>query len=415
MNAMLEQPPLETLPRTESSWTVRTETLTTDFGAEFFDEWRTLFDQDAAAYSLQHPDFVLAECAHLAKSRLTPLLVQCRRGDELAGVALLLPKSVSTGKAGGVGPGWMLTGYRLAGGRWLNAGASHEVDHRLFAAALEAVRAQRADFLMIEDLDHASPLWSRLQDDLPARWSWFAPQGCQPRLRIQFPEDENTYWDQFSKRTLSGFRRKMKKLGEARLERIAAADQVPAFLAAAHQISVQTWQTRHLGLRVRNNDAERETMSALANAGLLRSYLLRVQGEPAAFCVGNQAHGVFHYEEVGYATKFAQFSPGQILVVQIIEDLLAHDRADWFDFGGGDAGYKQQFANHISTSGTVWLTPPSLKAQASLRWIQTGRGARQMVRRMVTGLGLATRARQWIRYGGWRPAVAETANEEPMT
>jgi CelD/BcsL family acetyltransferase involved in cellulose biosynthesis len=230
-------------------------------------------------------------------------------------------------------------------------------------------------------------------------------------LRIRFPEQGLDYWNQFSKKTLSTFRRKLKKFGDARLERITQPEQVREFLALAHEISRQTWQSRRLGLRIRNNDAERASLSALADAGLLRSYLWFANGEPAAFCVGNQAQGVFNYEEVGYATKFAKFSPGQMLVVQLIEDLLAHDRPEWFDFGGGDADYKRMFANHTSESGTVWVTPPTWKARASLGWIQCGRTLKQTARRTIATLGLATRVRQWIRYGG-TPSPAAAIEEE---
>ncbi len=391
----------------ETEPTVSVHPLTADLAPQLVSDWQTLFGRDAEAYALQHPHFVRTECRSLTASRLDPLLLAYRRDEELLGAAILVPKAIRTSKAGGIGPGWTLNGYRLAGSRFLSAESGPDVESRLFDAALAAVDTGHADFLLIEDLDQASTLWSRVGSELPRGWSLFAPNGYQARLRIQVPADGTDYWSQqFSSKTRSTFRRKMKKFGTTRLERISRADQVSAFLTQAHEISLQTWQSRHLGLRIRNDDGERAALTALADSSLLRSYLWYSNDEPAAFCVGNQAHGVFHYEEVGYATKFARFSPGQMLVVQMIEDLLAYDRPQTFDFGGGDADYKRMFANQTSTSGTVWVTPPSLKARASLGWIHLCRGLKQTARRAVSQLGLATRVRQWIRYGGQNVGAA---------
>ncbi|HET6425055.1 MAG TPA: GNAT family N-acetyltransferase, partial [Planctomycetaceae bacterium] len=188
------------------------------------------------------------------------------------------------------------------------------------------------------------------------------------------------------------------------LERITAVSDVPRFLGAAHRISLQTWQSRQFGLRVRNNDEERELLTILASEGLLRSYLWYSNGEPIAFTVGNQDKGCFHYEEVGYMTSHARYSPGQMMLVQLIDDLLTTNRPDWFDFGGGDADYKQIFANHESRSGTLWLWPPTWSNVATVNYIRGCRRLRHGVRRAVVNSGLATRARQWVRYGWNRVA-----------
>lgn len=399
MSVELAEPPIA-LAASAHHHVVRRHTLCSTRDSTLLAEWRMLFTQDEHASAWQHPQSVLAECAQQSASRRPPAFIGCYESENLVGAAVLLPKSIRTNQAGAFGLGWKLDGYRLVGGRMLNIAQTPNVDRDVWRETLKFVRQQSADFLLIEDLDHESPLAQQVHQELPRDWRLFVPNGQQARLRIQFLESGDGYWDQFSKKTLSTFRRKLKKFGETRLERITHADQVSEFLARAHDISKQTWQSRQLGLRVKNNDAERASLTALAEAGLLRSYLWHYHGEPAAFCLGNQAHGTFHYEEVGYATKFARFSPGQMLVVQMIEDLLAHDRPQCFDFGGGDADYKRMFANHTSESGTVWVTPPTWKARGSLAWIQACRGMKQAARRAISTLGFATRVRQWIRYGG---------------
>lgn len=383
--------------------------LSSNVDSRLHDDWLNLWNRAEDAVSWQHPDSVYAECRHLNPSRLSPLFVESRDDHELIGGAILLPKSVRTNHLGGIGPNFTLHGYRLVGGRLLHdqVDANHLTD-----AVFAAVSQASADFLLIEDIDQPSPLWSSISNAMPKNWQAFTPNGVQARLRIRFRDDGESYWQQFSSKTRSTFRRKLKKFGKTRLELITAADQVSDFLAAAHLISLQTWQSRRLGLRVRNTEAERVVLSALADAGLLRSYLWLADGEPAAFCIGHQSHGVFHYEEVGYATKFARFSPGQMLVVQMIEDLLADNRPDVFDFGGGDADYKRMFANDVSQSGTVWLVPPAWRAKTALQWASLCRAAKSNVRSLANRLGLATRIRQWIRYGGASNQLTTASEEE---
>jgi CelD/BcsL family acetyltransferase involved in cellulose biosynthesis len=414
MNANLLEPPANgrMVDATTAGRQVRCSPLAS-LESSLCAEWRELFARDLDGCALQHPDYVLSESRFLATERHEPLLTTASCGGRLCGAGALLPKSVRTAQAGGIGPSWRLLGYRLAGSRFLSDGAD---DEELLRGALDAVRRRNADFLMIEDLDQSSTLWNLVESGLPGGWSVFAPHGFQARLKIRLPECASDYWSRFSSKTRGTFRRKLKKFGTTRLERITTSDQVAGFLATAHEVSLQTWQTRRFGLRVRNDAAERAALAALADAGLLRCYLWFSNEEPAAFCVGNQAHGVFHYEEVGYATKFARFSPGQMLVVQMIDDLLEHRRPDWFDFGGGDADYKRMFANHVSSSGTVWLIPPSRRMRALLGWCRLCRAGKQAARHAVARLGLATRVRQWIRYGLHRPGFAiDAADQEDST
>jgi CelD/BcsL family acetyltransferase involved in cellulose biosynthesis len=149
-------------------------------------------------------------------------------------------------------------------------------------------------------------------------------------------------------------------------------------------------------------------LTILAREGLLRCYLWSANGEPIAFTVGNQDKGAFHYEEVGYMTAHAQFSPGQMMLVQMIDDLLTTNRPEWFDFGGGDADYKQVFANHESQSGTLWLWPPIWSNVATVNYIRGCRILRHSVRRVVVNSGFAQRARQWVRYG-WNRVIGAKA------
>lgn len=373
------------------------DTAVTDHLSQVYWDWKSAFQRDSSASPLQHPDYVLAELATAAPSKHLPSLVHEVSGQNTASIGVLVPKSIRTNQVGGIGPGWTLHGLRLAGGRLLGSTTSLEQQQRLLRRAVRHVTEVGAAFLLIEDLDETSLLFQAVQDPTSHGCQVFATHDFQPRRYIDFPATEADYWATFSSRSLSKFRRNLKKFGKTRLERIMSIEQIPDFLEAAHSISKQSWQSRQFGLRIRNDDAELRQLSALAENGLLRSYLWWVEDKPAAFAVCNQQGGCFRYEEIAYCAEFGQFSPGRTMLQQIVEDLLRHDSPTYLDFGGGDAEYKQQFANRESRSGTVWLVPPTWQAGMSLYYLKLCRQVRAAGRSLVRRAGLATTARQWIR------------------
>lgn len=371
-------------------------------------DWRTLYEQAPTASPMQHPDAVLVEARHASQHRCRPALAVAELNERCVAAAPLIPKVTRLRRLGGIGLNTRVSGLRLGGNDFLQREHHLETAAALMQAVLDHVVQSGASFLLIEDLDEQSLLAATLKAVLPPSWFIYRHAGMQPRRRIQLPNTPEAYWNTFSSKTRSTFRRKLKKFGETRLERITSVADVARFLDTAHSISLQTWQTRQFGLRIRNNAEEIELLTTLAQLGCLRSYLWFANQEPIAFTLGHQANGCFHYEEVGYAASYAKHSPGQMMLIQMIDDLLRHDRPEWFDFGGGDADYKQLFANHESCSGTVWLCPPTLANSAAVNYLRGCRRLRSAARQAIVTSGLANSARQWVRYG-WNRLTRQTA------
>lgn len=361
-------------------------------------DWVSLFDRDSQSNPLQHPDFVLEELNELRRSsKLEPMLVRAGTDRECTALGVLVPKVVRSKHVGSLGPGWNLHGYRLAAGRFLSENDSFEVQSSLLAAAARHCHDAGANFLLIEDLDERSTLHAAFSSESVHGCRPFASLEVQPRWRINFPATADEYWKTFSSRSLSKFRRSLKKFGTTRLERITSIEQLPDFLRAAHEISKVSWQSRQFGLRIMNDEVELRQMSILAQHGFLRSYLWWIEGRPAGFAICTQHRGCFRYEEIAHSQEFAQFSPGRVMLQQIVEDLYRDNPPCTFDFGGGDAEYKRQFANSESRSGSVWLVPRTWRAGLSLSYLKACRRVRRAARTVIRACGLATAARQWIR------------------
>jgi len=363
-------------------------------------EWRRLCDADSATRITQHPDYVSTELRGMQHRQGLPasLLVGARSADGWTSLAVLVPKAIPIHWIPKLPFSGALNGWRLAGNRILGD-SCRETYERLLDATLLEMRRYNAQVLLVEDLERDSVLSKAIQSRAERQAHILAPSGFQERLRIHFPDNPDEYWSKFSSKTRNTFRRKIKKMGDVDFAIVKQADQVASFLHEAHQVSLKSWQTRQLGLRVRNDQAERELFTFLAQSGALRSYLLSKQGRPIAFLIGTQFKGCFNYEEVGFDRSFADASPGQVLLLKVLEDLLADDTPEWFDFGGGDAGYKRLFATHRSESGNVWLMPPTWRSRTTTGFLAVRRAGGRVTRNLLRSAGLMTRVRQWTRRG----------------
>lgn len=127
---------------------------------------------------------------------------------------------------------------------------------------------------------------------------------------------------------------------------VTDADEIDRFLREGEQISRKTYQW-NVGQRLENDFETRAAYERMAARGAMRCYLLHVDGEPAGFLRGELQDGIYHYETPGFDPKLEKHSPGLVLLLWVIRDLIENAECRVFDFGvGGDnQGYKARFGN----------------------------------------------------------------------
>jgi hypothetical protein len=166
---------------------------------------------------------------------------------------------------------------------------------------------------------------------------------------IDLPGSFDEYLSSLGGKTRQTLRRKMRKFDElyqGRVRRVTTPEDVDWFLTVGERISRTTYQW-NVGQQLRNDEATRERYVRNARTGRLRCYVLMAGDEPCAFLRGTLRDGVFDYETPGYLSTYARESPGTVLLLRAIEDLISEPDCCVFDFGtGGDEiGYKSLFGN----------------------------------------------------------------------
>lgn len=310
------------------------------------------------------------------------------------GQAVLLPKRLPVGRSIAAIAGGM-SGYWLAGNGVFGPVAEQVLVPAIQSAA-EIVRQERAAFLLLEDVDIDSPIDLAARALMQEGWTLFTPTGWQPRWRIHLPPTADEYWSKFNSKRRGNLRRQQRKLGGEVL-RFTDADRVDEFLALAHTVSLKTWQTRTIGLRVGNTEFEREAYRLAASENRFRSYVLVKDGQPISFAIGTTAESRFHLEEIGYDPAFSEWSPGMTLLCHMLDDFYRDQPPRLFDFGGGDAAYKRTLANSESRSATLWLIAPGWRRQGAMRLFQWVRSFLKSSHRLLGEGDFRARLRRMLR------------------
>jgi len=143
-----------------------------------------------------------------------------------------------------------------------------------------------------------------------------------------------------------------------RHELVTRPEQVASFLREGESISRRTYQW-NVGQRLQNDDATLQRYIGLARKGLLRCHMLYINGEPCAFTRGEISSRAYHYETPGFLTEYRHYSPGVVLLMWTIKDLIENSPCTLFDFGaGGDEhGYKARFGTLAVHCKDLQLAP----------------------------------------------------------
>lgn len=362
----------------------------TEMLPQYRDSLELLFEQTANPHPFLHPDCL---DAHFGRDSEDVQLAAVVHDGRLCCAGILDPWSLKAGQLPGTPLHWRLPGRRIFAKGLLSDGRGESV-HSWLQHIKPLLQQHGWTGLLLEACAVDTPLWQCL--DNHEHGLQRLPEGqLQPRWRVRLPATVDDYWQQqFKGKTRNTLRRKRKKLGQYRVEVIVEPEQIDDFLIAASAVSQHTWQSRELGLRVKNSEQERRLFRALARRRAFRGHLMLVDERPVAFVINTSHRGYLHFEETGFLPELSHLSPGTVLVSELIDDVISCGDYHTVDFGLGHADYKQLFSNMQTESSDLWLLRNSPVNTLATCLISADEALRSTAKRTLQRFGILGRLKK---------------------
>lgn len=187
----------------------------------------------------------------------------------------------------------------------------------------------------------------------------------EPHWQTHLPDSVETFYRDMSgsrKRYLRRYTRALEKAGSGsvEVECCRSEDKLDDVIKIASEISAKTYK-HALNVGFHDDYLTRSLLKKGAKQGKLRAYVLYVNGKPCAFEYGIEYGNVFFPEYIGYDPFFRSCSPGTVLFIKVIEDLIENSIVRVFDYGFGGAAYKERFGTESWPEASIYIFSPRLK------------------------------------------------------
>lgn len=228
----------------------------------------------------------------------------------------------------------------------------------------------RYDAVTLQDMPTSSPLYRRIMDGAADGRFTVIEQGRTTHHIVELPGSFREYLERFTSKRRNGFRRAREKIaaeiGPIELSVFVRPDEMRPMLEMIGPVATKTFQCRLFGQDLTVDNAQLvHNLTRWAERGWVRAYVLRAGGDVLAYVVGYVVGRRYFYEIVGYDPSRASYSPGNVLLLHIFEDLTEAGVADVLDFGAGDAEYKRFFGTSSWEEANLMLARRTLYAQSA--------------------------------------------------
>jgi hypothetical protein len=198
------------------------------------------------------------------------------------------------------------------------------------------------------------------------------------RYVVDLQDNFGQYLSKFSKKSRGNLRRAVKKFAgggdaEADLREYRSPSEIIKFRDFAVAISQASYKS-DITLGFQEGESFARQLELDAAAGRVRGYVLMSEGQPAAYVFCRIDHDVIVYKHIGYDERFAQSSPGTVLLYLMLQRLFAEGEFRLLDFDGTEYyAYKEFFATRAISCARVFWFPvrPAEIAVFSAHWITT--------------------------------------------
>jgi CelD/BcsL family acetyltransferase involved in cellulose biosynthesis len=186
-----------------------------------------------------------------------------------------------------------------------------------------------------------------------------------PRFYASLDQSFDAYLAAFSSKSRSTLKRKVRKLAERSggtidLRCYRCPDEVEDFHRHARRVSELSYQERLLDAGLPEGDEALAAMRASAGHDGMRGWILFLDGEPISYLYAPADGDTLIYAYLGYDPRFADLSPGTVLQVEAMRQLMDEGRYRLFDFTEGEGQHKKLFATGEVECVDLLLVRPTL-------------------------------------------------------
>lgn len=232
-----------------------------------------------------------------------------------------------------------------------------------------------------------SDLWKVLAENQWrfGRTSAYKLDGERSFHYLALPGTFDGYMGEFRKKQRYNLKRQVRVLSEAFEETLEVSvitrpEDVSQLVADVNKVAEKSWKAEELDRAVPEVVANPKALEEIAAKGLLRAYVLKVKNEPCAYAIGYHFKQIYHYANIGYDSTLHQYSPGNVLLLLVIQDLIEKAGAQFMNFGITDAEYKRIFGNRHIKDAALLVLRPGLRNTAMLKMHAAFQGLKSYAR-----------------------------------
>ncbi len=275
---------------------------------------------------------------------------------------------------------WPLSVWRTPGNAWTTSGElllDQESDGERLCAYL--IAALRKNLVGIATIDGANLTSPGMQEMRAALECAITPFGMAERFQVPAIA-LNDRWPRYLCSRSRNHRRQLRVIcnraerqGGVELQRFEhpLTDPVEPLLRECFELEAGGWKARTGTAILQHRNAWqyfREQAALLAAAGELAIATLRHRGTLIAFEYGWQSRGARTVLKIGYDSRRADLTPGQLLRYRLLEELFPDPSVQWLDFAGPRTRATGAWATHRYHVGRVLLGSGWLSGAALAGW-----------------------------------------------
>ncbi len=222
------------------------------------------------------------------------------------------------------------------------------------------------------------------------------------RYYIDLKGNYDDYLQQFSSKTRSTFRRKIRKFekesgGEIDWRVYINPTEMQEFHKLAREVSKETYQEKLLNAGLPEDEGFLDDMMRHAREGSVRAFLLFLDGKPVSYLYLPVYQNRLLYDYLGYLPEVGRLSAGMVLLLKALEYLFDDDAAPIFDFTEGQSDQKEQFSTDSIYCVNLYRLKDTFTNAFWLRLHQAVTGFSKGLNRFLQAIGLKTFLKKLLR------------------